>query len=221
MIQDIKDFWSLIADDKFAKYFFVIILGQIIILILYIIFNDKKVGKSSPITRADTTINKQDTFFKVTNKEKQKETKKEIKILNPQRAEEKNTNNQKPNIEGKNIFKGGTGNTYRDQIHVGDVYNKPARRTVTDEDISRIINLASSKDELIKVYSNGSIEGNKFRDEIVEGLRNKGHFVLTLGQIGMSENTWNEERLSVKKKDGFVSRGERGVYIEVLVNPQE
>jgi hypothetical protein len=138
----------------------------------------------------------------------------DIKVTNKTSVDKRQvkSDNRKINVEGDAFF---------DSAKQVNVYNRPPQRTVTKEDISRITELASSKEQRIKVYSNGSIEGNRFRDEIFNQLRSNGYFALTLGTTGMSENIWKDERLTVEKKEGFLPGGIRGIVIEVFVNPQE
>lgn len=101
-------------------------------------------------------------------------------------------------------------------IRVGDTYQKPPQRHVTNEDLERIYKYAPDKNKRIKVVSNGSIESNTFRDEILQMLSLNGYNILTQSVVGQSMNYFRQERLTIT--DG---RYGNETWIEIIVNPQE
>jgi hypothetical protein len=127
----------------------------------------------------------------------------------------------KPHSSSRKISQEGKNNLYiegdnKGDIRVGDTYQKPPQRHVTTEDLERICKYAPDKNKKIKVVSNGSIESNTFRDEILQILSLNGYNILTQSVVGQSLNYFRQERLTIT--DG---RYGNETWIEIIVNPQE
>jgi hypothetical protein len=115
---------------------------------------------------------------------------------------------------GKNNLAIGGNNS--GDVRVGDTYNKPPQRHLEPDDLPRIVEQLPSKIYKIKVLSNGSIEGNVFRDELLNGLYRLGYNNLVSGTVGMNINFFGTGRMTIRK-GSFLKEN----WIEVLVNPQE
>ncbi|HLG27356.1 MAG TPA: hypothetical protein VI423_06180 [Paenisporosarcina sp.] len=90
----------------------------------------------------------------------------------------------------------------------------PYQRHVTDEDIQKIIANATSKEDLIKVVSDGSLESNQFRDEILAKLHEIGYRNLKMAVVSGGINIFRKERLTVRP-----GKYQNEKWIEVLANP--
>jgi hypothetical protein len=117
VIQDIKDFWAMIEHDKFARSLFFVILALILVLIVYVIYKGVTTPKSTFIPSADSVVTRQDTVAQLNVVEDKRQQEQSGKAKDESKSE--------PKIEAKNVFQGGSGNTYQEKIHVGDNVVEP------------------------------------------------------------------------------------------------
>ena len=125
------------------------------------------------------------------------------------------------NASSRKISQEGKNNLYiegdnKGDVRVGDVYQKPPQRHVLPEDLGKIYKYIPDKNTKIKVISNGSVEGNIFRDEILQELSKNGYNNLKQVVVGMNMNYFDTEKLTVRN-----GRYNNDTWVEIIVNPQE
>jgi hypothetical protein len=101
-------------------------------------------------------------------------------------------------------------------IKVGDTYNRPLQRHLEPIDLQKIFEKVKSKSTKIKVTSNGSLEGEQFKNEIMIELKKSGYKNIVDKVVPFSQKFFNNERLTIRP-----DRYQNDEWIEVIINPQE